>query len=126
MTIRCKYCKHSVTARFHHGSYHFQHCGRKQSVAARDLGHRKTNSNGTAVGAAVGLLSALGTAINPLGALFVGGLVGSAFNGDNSVRCHKSGCGHPAYPTGRKGGQGDPMYQCSNRSCRAYTFRRSK
>lgn len=124
MTLRCKSCNRPVQAKFRDGQYHFRHCGRHQSIPARDRGNSKDHQNGTMVGAALGVLGAAASALNPLGGLFVGALVGSAFNGDNSRACHR--CGQPAYPTGKRGRQGDPMYHCSNPKCRAFVFVRSK
>ena len=123
-TIRCIRCKDPVRARFSAGHYTYFHCGRQHRVPAKELGRRETDNMGTAAGAVVGLLGAIGTAINPLGAMAVGAIVGAAFNGDNSIPCHVRGCDGRAFPTGRRGRAGDPMYQCREPNCRAFTFRR--
>lgn len=124
MAIRCKVCHRPVQTRFHHGSFHFNHCGRAQSVPARDRGQAKQDQSGTWIGAALGTLGAAAAAVNPLGGLVIGALMGSALNSDNHRRCHR--CGSAAYPTGKRGSQGDPMYHCSNSKCRAYVFVRSR
>ena len=124
MTYRCHRCHTALKPHFKGGKYHFQHCGRSWTVPVPSVGKPRSDSKGTAGGAAIGFLGALGTAINPLGAAFVGALVGSAFNGDNHIKCHK--CGHAAYPTGRHGRRGDRQYQCSRERCREFTYARAK
>ena len=122
MKLTCKYCHRTVHGQFRDGAYHFAHCGHKWSAPAKKVGQIESHHKGTTAGAVLGAAGAVMAAINPLGGLLVGALVGSAFNGDNRKTCHK--CGSPAYPTGRRGRQGDPMYQCSSAGCRAFTFLR--
>jgi hypothetical protein len=124
MKTTCNRCHCPVTGQFREGHYHFSHCGKTWSVAAKNYGNAKTGRDGVVAGAALGAVGAIASALNPLGGLLVGALVGSAFNSDNRRTCHK--CGGAAYPTGRRGRQGDLMYQCNAKNCRAFTFVRQR
>ena len=122
MHLRCKICRSPVQARFRQGEYHFHHCGRSQSVTARNLGRDDGQKDRTVLGAALGAVGAAAAALNPLGGVVIGARIGSAFNQSDRLQCRR--CQHWAYPTGKRGRQGDRMYHCSNQRCRSFVFAR--
>jgi len=120
MKSKCR-CGYVVSGTFKSGWYYFNHCGRSWKKEAAVHGKNKESNDGTKVGAAVGALGAIASAMNPLGGLFVGALVGSAFNSSDKRKCPHCRDG-TAFPTGRSGKSGDKQYQCSNRDCKRFSY----
>lgn len=121
MNSKCR-CGHLAKGQFRGGWYHFNHCGRSWRVEARQHGSAQHDHTGTALGAVVGTVGALASAVNPLGGLFVGALMGCALNGSNGRPCPHCSRHATAYPTGRLGKQGDRQYQCSDNLCKRFSF----